>query len=129
MIYLLIMAITSQYFTGPLPFSHNPNTDMYIKQLVNKNEITDYLQKIPKEYSVAATNNLGAHLSNRERLYVIPIGIENADIVAFLLNDRFAQPSLSAQKEMARQLENNKNYELLKEDKDFMVFKKKNIAK
>ncbi len=128
-IYLLICSICAAYHIGPLPFSKNPNVDMYTKPLINRSEITYFLDSLSNEYSVAATNNLGAYLSNREKLYVIPNGIEQADFVIFLLNDPFAQPSLTSQKEMALSLQKNLDFELVKKTGDLVAFKRKNIAK
>ncbi len=128
-IYLLIVSFASAYYIGPLPFSKNPNTDMFIKQVEEKEEIKSFLDKIPKDVKVSATNNLGAYLANREYLFVIPVGTKSADMLVFLLNDSYAQPSLNAQKEMAKDFENNLNYELVYKNGDFVALKKKNIAK
>jgi hypothetical protein len=43
------------------------------------------------------------------------------------LNDKFAQPSLKAQKIIANNLKHNKNYVEVFEKDDFVVFKKKGI--
>lgn len=123
-IYIVFFSFLSQYLLGPLPGSKKPNIDMFTKQLKERDTIEDYISKIPEEYSVAATNNLGSHLSRRERIYTIPIGIDNADIVVFLLNDAYAQPSLEKQKEMATAFEKNPNYKLLYKKTDFVVFAK-----
>lgn len=126
--YLIILvfsfAFIMAYIFSPLPFSREPNTAMFTNPYKNRDIVIDYLKKIPKNYSVAATNNLGAHLSNRENIFTIPIGIEKADIIAFLLNDPSAQPSLIAQINMAKNLKMNKKYVLLFEKDDFVVFKK-----
>lgn len=124
-IYIVFFAFFSQYLLGPLPGSKKPNIDMFTKQLKDRDIIKNYISKIPKEYSVAATNNLGSHLSRRERIYTIPVGTQSADIIIFLLNDAYAQPSLEAQKEMAKNLESNNEYSLLYKVGDFVTFAKK----
>lgn len=124
--YLIVFALVSAYFIGPMPFSKNPSVSVFTEQLKNKDEISKFLTCIPKEYSIAATNNLGSHLSRRKNIYIIPLGMEKADIIAFLLNDKFAQPSLPAQKELAQSLKHDKRYILLYESGDFVVFKKLN---
>lgn len=126
-IYLLFFTLLSAYLIGPLPGARNPSIDMFIKPQKNKGAIGKILLKIPEKYSVAATNNLGAHLSHRETIYTIPIGIDKADVVVFLLNDIFAQPSLDAQKKMAEDLKKNKNFILVIEKDDFVAFKKQGI--
>jgi len=123
-VYLLIAGVYFAYLYGPLPGAKNKNLAMFDNPLSNRKLISNYLSSIPKEYKVTASNNLGAHLSQREYLFTIPKGIEEADIIAFLLNDNYAKPSLDEQKIMAETLEYNKNYVLLIKDQDFVVFKK-----
>lgn len=125
--YLLIFTFFSAYFFGPLPGAKNPNIDMFIQPYQNKKIVKNFLSQIPKKYTVAATNNLGSHLSHRESVSTIPMGIDNANFVLFLLNDNFAQPSLNVQKEMVNNLKQNKNYLKVFEKDDFVVFKKQGI--
>jgi uncharacterized membrane protein len=125
--YLLLFTFSSAYFFGPLPGARNPSIEMFTSPQKNKAAINSVLAGIPEGYSVAATNNLGAHLSHRQVIYTIPIGIGKADVIVFLLNDKFAQPSLKAQKIIANNLKHNKNYVEVFEKDDFVVFKKKGI--
>jgi len=122
--YLLIFTILSSYFFGPLPGSKNPNLDMFTKPYSNKGIVENFLSTIPEKYSVAATNNLGAHLSHKQSVATIPMGIDHADIILFLLNDRYAQPSLDAQIKTANNMKLDKNYIKVFEKDEFVVFKK-----
>ena len=124
-VFILLSSLISLYFIGPIAGSKRPNIDMFTKQLDNRKAIEKFISKISIEYSIAATNNLGSHLSQREKIYTIPLGIGDADYVLFLLNDSFAQPSLSAQKEMAKSLEKSENYIMVYKDGDFIAFAKK----
>ncbi|OGH18151.1 MAG: hypothetical protein A3C22_03565 [Candidatus Levybacteria bacterium RIFCSPHIGHO2_02_FULL_37_10] len=126
-IYLLFLTLFSAYSFGPLPWAKRANTDMFTKPQSNREIIEDFLSKIPEKYTIAATNNLGSHLSQREVIYTIPIGIDKADIVLFLLNDRFAQPSLGAQRQMVEKLKQDKNYIKVFEKDNFVVFKKPGV--
>jgi len=125
--YLLIFTLFSAYSFGPLPGAKNPNTNMFTKPYPNKKTVENLLSKIPEKYSVSSTNNLGAHLSHRQTIYTVPIGIDKADVILFLLNDGFAQPSLAAQVKMANDMKADKNYIKVIEEGDFIVFKKKGI--
>ncbi len=125
--YILFFAFFAQYSLGPLPGSKKPNIDMFTKQLGNKDVIENYISKIPSRYSISATNNLGSHLSRRQEIFTIPLGMEKADIVMFLLNDKFAQPSLEQQKLMAKNMENDKNYILVFKNGDFVVFQRRSL--
>jgi len=125
--YLILATVISAYSFGPLPLAKTPSTTMFIKQLANKNVIDNFIESIPAKYSIAATNNIGSHLSRRQKIFTIPIGIDKADIILFLLNDAYAQPSLKAQKEMAKQMESDKNYIQIYKNGDFVVFEKRNL--
>lgn len=103
------------------------NASMFVDQLSYAPLIDTFLSSIPKSYSVAATNNIGSHLSHRKLIYTIPVGLKDADIVVFLLNDPYAQPSLSAQKKMAAELDKDPLYQKLISYNDFVVYKKKSV--
>lgn len=125
--YIIIAAILGAYYIGPLPGSKNPSISMFTKQLPQKEIIENFLDSIPSKFSIAATNNLGSHLSRRQKIFTIPVGIDKADIIVFLLNDPFAQPSLKTQIEIARKMKKDKNYiQVFKQD-DFIVFEKRNL--
>lgn len=126
-LYLIAVSSYSAYEAGPLLFAKNPNIDPIIKQQPYKETIDDFLSKIPQKYSIAATNNVGSHISHRSRIYTIPVGVNEADIVIFLLNDPFAQPSLAAQKQMVLNLSKDKNHIQVFKQNDFVVFKKSNL--
>ena len=97
---------------------------MFTKPQQNGDRIEKFISNIPSKYSVAATNNVGSHLSHRQKLYNVPLGINHADFIVFLLDDHFAQPSLEVQHEMVEKIKNDKNYsEVLRID-NFIVFEK-----
>lgn len=123
--YLVTTTLFSAYLYGPLPGGKHANLQMFNNQLSNRIAIEDFISKIPKNHSVTASNNLGSHLSHRKNLYNIPIATDSADMILFLLNDYFAQPPLSVQKEMAKSLEKSGNYILVYKDGDFVAFAKK----
>jgi len=124
---LVTMCALASYWYGPLPFDQNPNIDMFWRPQVDREIIDRFLSSIPRRYSIAATNNIGSHLSHRQLIYTIPTGIDKADILVFLLNDKFAQPSLKAQINMAEKLENDTKYVEAIHQGDFVVFEKKGI--
>lgn len=122
--YVGIFAIIGAYFIGPLPGALHENIDMFTRQQPDRAVIEEFLNDIPKNLSVAATNNLGSHLSHRQLIYTVPVGINKADIIVFLLNDPYAQPSLKAQKEMVEIMKYDKRYHELFEKGDFVAFEK-----
>lgn len=125
--YLIFFALLSSWLYGVLPGSRNPSLEVFANTLPKRAAIAKFIDTIPGKYSVAATNNLGAHLSHRERIYTIPNGIDQADIVLFLLNDQFAQPSLAEQQRMVERLKKDRNYVILYDDYPFVVFAKNKV--
>lgn len=126
--YLIFATLYAVYSFGPLPGAKKPNIDMFIKPQTNKETVQKILSKIRKRYSIASTNNIGSYLSHRKEIFTIPVGLEKADFVIFLLNDPFAQPSLKAQKDLANRLKSNKNYVLVFQKDDFVVFKRRSAV-
>ncbi len=122
--YLVFTTLWAAYFIGPLPGAKNPNTIMFTEPQINKDIITTHLSQIHKNKSVAATNNIGSHLSHRQKIYTIPLGIAEADVLVFLLNDPFAQPSLEAQKTLVEELKKDTRYKIMYEKDDFIILEK-----
>jgi hypothetical protein len=85
-LYLVGISLYGAYAFGPLPGSRDANLDMFSKQLPNRAYVDNFLQQIPKKDSVAASNDIGSHLSLRENIYSIPYGIDRADVIVLLLN-------------------------------------------
>jgi alpha-beta hydrolase superfamily lysophospholipase len=100
---------------------------MFTKPQPYADIIDNFLKDIPQKYSIAATNNLGSHLSHRQKIFTVPIGIDEADIIVFLLNDNFAAPTLDAQKQMAENMKHDKKYIEIFKTGDFIVFEKRNL--
>jgi uncharacterized membrane protein len=116
--FLLFFTLKSAYDFGPLPGAKNANIAMFTKQLPQAKTIDNFLSTIPHEYSVAATNNVGSHLSHRRKIYTIPVGVDRADYIIFLLSD-------SSQRKMVEELRIDKNYIVVFSLKDFIAFKRK----
>ena len=126
-VFLLFVCFYTAYLYGPLPGAVEANTDMFTKTVGNSSEIDRFLDSIPRRYSVSASNNLGSHLSQRQNYYTIPLGIDKADVVAFLLNDPNALPPISVQKSLINKLRKDPYYLIWYEKGDFIVFLKKSL--
>jgi uncharacterized membrane protein/uncharacterized membrane protein YbhN (UPF0104 family) len=113
--YLIAVTLLSVYFYSPLPgmrFSDNlPFT------AIDYQKIHSYLSIIPENASVSASNSIGAHLSNREKIYVVPNGIKTADYIV-----------LYDEKQSLVERVNLKDYELKVSYKKFYIYQKKNIT-
>ena len=126
--FILIVSLFSTFQYGVLPGAKKPSLETYNKFLPQRREIESFLHKIPPELKVAATNNLGAHLSHREYIFTIPNGVNEADVIVFLLNDPYAQPSLSYQIDLSKRIQEDENYTKVYQIGDFVAFSKKNAA-
>lgn len=125
---ILLSSLFATYEYGTLPGSKNPTVEIYTKHLNERREILKFLKSIPPNLSVSATNNLGAHLSYRRNIYTIPNGMDQADVVAFLLNDSYVQPPLEEQKEYARKIQHDVSRIEVYRIGDFVAFAKRSAA-
>jgi uncharacterized membrane protein len=120
--YLIIFACIGSWLYGALPIGKQPYTDIYTNPRSNTSEISEFLKTIPEDASVAATNNLGSHLSRREYIYVLPNGVNKSDYVLFL-NTEWYDPIDILNKEIDN-LTKNKDYSMIYENGKFIAFKK-----
>ncbi len=125
--YILITTLVSLYVTGPIAGSNGANIDMFTKELENRVVVTKVIDSIPKNVSVASTNNLGSHLSRRENIYTIPYGMDRADVIVFLLERGYSELTYREQLNMIENLKNNPQFNLEFEDKNFYLFIKRNL--
>ena len=115
---ILLFSLLAQDSYGPLPFSNKPQDEMFKKPRENREVIKSALSQIPKNASVSASNNIGAHLSQRQKIYTIPKGIGIADyVVIYLSKDEKTQQSFKKVSEDGR-------YLLIFSDKTFYMFRK-----
>ncbi len=121
---ILIYALASSYSLGPLPYTKNAYWDLFKKPPEDIVLIDKYLERVPKRYSISATNNLGSHLSQRKNIYTIPVGLDKADYVMFLLNDSSSELPLLHEKNLALRLEENPKYKLVLKKGNFVVFRR-----
>lgn len=117
---LLVFTFVSAYNFGPLLYTKKPNTDIFVSPLPVRKTVDEYIKALPEIEKVSATNNLGSHLSHRRYIYTIPIGIEEADRVMFLVKEESTQK----EKDTLKKLLNDPKYVLVFNEGSFYVFKK-----
>lgn len=77
--YLGFVTIYTLYSYSPIPgLKSGDTTPLRVK---NAYKIEEYLTIIPPTADVAASNSIGAHLSHRKKIYVVPYGINLAAYV------------------------------------------------
>lgn len=123
-LYIIVFALISTYFYGVLPGAAHPSLEIFSDPNTESSRIFSILKTIPENAKVAATNNLGSQLSHRQFIYTIPMGVHDADYLAFLLNDPYAQPSPKEQEVLVSELLSSKKYIPVYYNGDFIVIKK-----
>ncbi len=112
--YILFSAFITVYFYSPIPGMKDADYRPYMTQ--NTELISRYLSIIPKNSSVSASNNIGAHLSHRENIFVIPFALNSADYVVLY----------GEKKSVVNSVEHLKYSVLVQDTKNnFYIFKKK----
>jgi len=113
-VYLMLVTLLSFYNYSPVPGTKSGDTTPY--RIKNADKIHRYLSIIPPDTEVAASNNIGAHLSHRKMIYVVPLGISSANYIV-----------LYKEKEDLRSNINGLLYETIVEDKNlnFYIYKKR----
>lgn len=115
-----LLSFSAAYTYGPLPYSLHPSLKTYSKTVPNKSLIYEYLSTVKPEEKIAATNNIGAQLSNRQYIYVLPSGIDEADKVIFLISRSIN----SRERETLENIKNDPNYVLDFSTEGFYAFKR-----
>src|SRR3990167_998923 len=120
---ILLTAVSSAYSFGPLLFAKKPQDQMFKNPLEKRREIDSFIQSIPRDSKVSATNNLGSKLSHREYIYEIANGIERSDYILFLLKSEVNQSIKSAQSYYLK-VKDSEDYKLVYSVDNFYAFKK-----
>lgn len=124
---LMLTCLYSAYLYGPLPFAKEANISMFTPR-IQADVIAKYLKTIPEDATVSASNQLGSHLSERKTIYTLPLGINQAEYVLFLLSDTTSMPSMQSHRDLSDMMRNNPDHILLFQEGDFLVFKKNRLS-
>lgn len=111
--FLLFFIVYSAWLYSPLPGMKNADTDAF-KTVSNRAEILYEIRKIPATKSVSATNNIAAHLVQREKVYVIPNGMDMVDYLVFYKEDM----------ELAQEYLAYENFIVIFNDYDLVILKR-----
>ncbi len=126
-IYLLYQTLNAAASFGPLPGSKKPDIAMIIHPLPDKDFINNYVHTLPADVSVTATNNLGSHLSQRDEIFTVPLGVGKSDKVLVLLDPLGGEKPQKNEKEFVAKVKSNPEYILEVERGNFFVFSKRSI--
>ena len=123
-VYIIFASLFTSYAYGPMPGARKPNIVMFTKPHPDREHINQKLAELPSVGAITATNNLGAHLSHREQLYVIPNGTESADLAVFLLTES-AIRNESKEYVSLKNVLSDPNYELIHRKSNFYILKRR----
>lgn len=115
------------YLWGEIPLTNQDRFYFFIWSIPEKQSVLYVRGLIPEHATVSATNNIGAHFSNRETLYNFPVQATHADYAVALLGDQFAWPSGDAQRKSVEDLLVSPEYTLILQDGDFYAFEKNTL--
>ncbi len=121
-IIILLLTILSAYDYGPLPYSKHPSLKTYKRTLPEKMNIYDYISMLSPQEKIAATNNIGAQLSQRRHIFVIPRGIDVADKAIFLTTRSMNK----GEKDALEKIKTDPSYIPVFKSGGFLVFKRIN---
>jgi len=86
---------------------------MFRSQTEGEAALEYFLKNVPSYLSVSASNNLGAHLVQRDNLFVYPVGKNEAQVIIISKTDRNASPSLQDHLKDIRILETDPHYRII----------------
>lgn len=124
MIYLVALSVHGAYAFGPLPGANEPNLDMITKPIGDGQFIEKALLQIPSEARIAASNNIASHLTNRQYLFILPLGIDQADYIVFYLTPSQPAESLAIDQDLVKKYKANPNYEVVTERGILIILKR-----
>lgn len=117
---IIILALLSAYDFGPLPYSKHPSIKTYKRALPEKSVMNEYISSLSKDEKISATNNIGAQLSHRRDIYVIPRGLDIADKAIFLTS----RSMNSSEKAALEKIRTDPAYIPVFKSGGFLVFKR-----
>src|SRR3989344_5960879 len=122
LVMIFVFSILAAYDYGPLPYSKHPSIKTFKRTLPEKMAIYNYISMLSSEEKIAATNNIGAQLSQRRYVYVIPRGLDVADKAIFLTT----RSMNSGEKAAFEKIKSDPSYLPVFKSGGFLVFKRIN---
>ncbi len=128
---VLFASITGSILYGPLPYSSDPYADEYLIKKAGVESAKEIFKLIPPNASLSAANNLGAHLSNREKIYSFPYDYadpeEKPEFVVINLAKPYSGTKLISREEFnnsIREILLQRNYGVFHTKGGYTIFKK-----
>lgn len=126
--YIFFSSLYAAWYFGPLPGAKMPNLDAF-QPTGEEQEVSDYLNIIPRSEAVAASNNLAPHLSHREKIYSLPTGVSKANLVLFYFSKNENPTMKNADSKLVQQLSVDPKFQIVYQLDNFIVFERINQLK
>ncbi len=123
--YLVAGAIRVNYNRSPLPST--PSCWCLVYQVSKEDvEFEKLLRQIPPDASVAASGNVRPHVSHRKYAYTLPAGVNDADYIAILTQQRIVGDynQIEFETKLAEKLKSSNTHQLISNMGDFYLFRK-----
>ena len=128
---ILFASIIGSILYGPLPYSSDPYADEYLVKKAGAESAKEIFKLIPPNASLSAANNLGAHLSSREKIYSFPYDYadpeEKPEYVVINLAKPYSGTKLISRNEFnnsIREILLQRNYGVFHTKDGYTIFKK-----
>lgn len=125
--YILFFGFLSCWMYGVVPGTRWQSVGVFTSPLPYAQDIDRVISLVPEELSVTATNNVAGHMSYREKIYVIPQGMES-DVVIFLQREPFSATTQEKQQELLEEMLSDYAYVLVYSRDELYVFAKNEYA-
>lgn len=119
------MFVVTVYLWGEFPIGKSQWFWFFLTPLPEKQKMEQVVKQIDSKYTVSATNNIGAHFSQRQFLYNFPVNATSVDYSIIYLGDPYAWPSGDEQREAVDTLLRSPTYELISHQGNFYAFRRK----
>lgn len=127
--YLLLGSMRVNYNYSPLPTT--PSCWCWVYEVSDiERDFEQALRMIPADARVAASGNVRPHITHREHANTFPGGVENADYLAILTEERMvgAFTPLEFETNLVNELLDSDNYDLIKQTGKFYLFRKSRVG-
>lgn len=123
---MAIFAIRMNYFYSPLPTT--PSCWCYMYQVSEEDkEFEDVLQKIPKDASITASNEIRPHVNHRHLAYYLPQATDSAQFIALITHNRLVgnREPKEYELQLIKVLQEKKTHIIRHKSEHFYLFERK----
>ncbi len=122
--YIIATSLLGLWLWSPLPGMRWPDSQVWSTYLPGEDYLRILEKTIPATAIVSATNNLAAHFSEREKIYLFPLGVGEADYIFIQEGQNFELQPIAQMSQAIRELERDTRYKQVYKNGAVEVFEK-----